>query len=122
MDTLLNGVATSRASTVILDITGVAIVDTQIADAFICASQAVSLLGAQVVLTSLRSEVAQTLVQLGVDLRTIITRSTLRVRATGHACVRSTAPQRPWVVSMGASLSCDARTLPHAVRFITDTR
>jgi rsbT co-antagonist protein RsbR len=78
MDTLLNGVATSRASTVIMDITGVAIVDTQVADAFIRASQAVSLLGAQVVLTGIRPEVAQTLVQLGVDLRTIITRSTLR--------------------------------------------
>jgi PAS domain S-box-containing protein len=78
MDTLLNGVAASRASTVIMDITGVAIVDTQVANAFIRASQAVSLLGAQVVLTGIRPEVAQTLVQLGVDLRAIITRSTLR--------------------------------------------
>jgi rsbT co-antagonist protein RsbR len=78
MDTLLNGVATNHVSTVIMDITGVAIVDTQVADAFIRASQAVSLLGAQVVLTGIRPEVAQTLVQLGVDLRTIITRSTLR--------------------------------------------
>jgi rsbT co-antagonist protein RsbR len=78
MDTLLNGVSASRASTVILDITGVSIVDTQVANAFIRASQAVSLLGAQVVLTGIRPEVAQTLVGLGVDLRGIITRSTLR--------------------------------------------
>ena len=78
METLLNGVAASRASTVILDITGVALVDTQVANAFIRASQAVSLLGAQVVLTGIRPEVAQTLVGLGVDLRGIITRSTLR--------------------------------------------
>ncbi len=78
METLLNGVAASRASTVILDITGVALVDTQVANAFIRASQAVSLLGAQLVLTGIRPEVAQTLVGLGVDLRGIITRSTLR--------------------------------------------
>lgn len=78
IDTLLAGVADSRASTVILDITGVAVVDTQVANAFIRASQAVSLLGAQVILTGIRAEVAQTLVGLGVDLRGIITRSTLR--------------------------------------------
>jgi anti-anti-sigma regulatory factor len=78
MDALLQGVSTSRASIVILDITGVAVVDTQVANAFIRASQAVSLLGAQVVLTGIRPEVAQTLVQLGVDLRSIVTRGTLQ--------------------------------------------
>jgi anti-anti-sigma regulatory factor len=78
MDVLLNGVSASHASIVILDITGVAVVDTQVADAFIRASQAVSLLGAQVVLTGIRPEVAQTLVQLGVDLRSIVTRGTLQ--------------------------------------------
>jgi rsbT co-antagonist protein RsbR len=78
METLLTGVTASRASIVILDITGVSIVDTQVADAFIRASQAVSLLGAQAVLTGIRPEVAQTLVQLGVDLRSIVTRGTLQ--------------------------------------------
>jgi PAS domain S-box-containing protein len=78
MDTLLQGVSARRASIVILDITGVSVVDTQVADAFIRASQAVSLLGAQVVLTGIRPEVAQTLVQLGVDLRSVITRGTLQ--------------------------------------------
>jgi PAS domain S-box-containing protein len=78
METLLTGVSESRASIVILDITGVALVDTQVANAFIRASQAVALLGARVVLTGIRPEVAQTLVGLGVDLSNIITRSTLR--------------------------------------------
>jgi rsbT co-antagonist protein RsbR len=78
MDGLLSGVSESRASIVILDITGVSVVDTQVANAFIRASMAVKLLGAQVVLTGIRPEVAQTLVGLGVDLSTIITRSTLR--------------------------------------------
>jgi rsbT co-antagonist protein RsbR len=78
IDTLLKGVSANRASMVILDITGVAVVDTQVADAFIRASQAVSLLGAQMVLTGIRPEVAQTLVQLGVDLRSILTRGPLQ--------------------------------------------
>lgn len=78
MESLLSGVADSRASIVILDITGVSVVDTQVANAFIRASQAVRLLGAQVVLTGIRPEVAQTLVGLGVELNSIITRSTLR--------------------------------------------
>jgi rsbT co-antagonist protein RsbR len=78
MESLLSGVAASRARIVILDITGVAIVDTQVANAFVRASQAVNLLGCQAVLTGIRPEVAQTLVGLGVDLRSIITRGTLR--------------------------------------------
>jgi rsbT co-antagonist protein RsbR len=91
MDALLSGVAESRASIVILDITGVSVVDTQVANAFLRASMAVRLLGAQVVLTGIRPEVAQTLVGLGVDLATIITRSTLRdgiTYALGAAPVR----------------------------------
>ena len=78
METLLSGVAASRVRIVILNITGVAIVDTQVANAFVRASQALNLLGCQAVLTGIRPEVAQTLVGLGVDLRTIITRGTLR--------------------------------------------
>jgi rsbT co-antagonist protein RsbR len=74
---LLEGIASSRAQVAILDITGVAVVDTQVADALIRAAQAVKLLGAQVVLTGIRPEVAQTLVGLGADLSGIITRSSL---------------------------------------------
>ncbi|KAB8144475.1 STAS domain-containing protein [Chloroflexia bacterium SDU3-3] len=78
MIALLEGVAEMRARTVILDITGVPIVDTQVANALLHASQAVKLLGAQVVLTGIRPEVAQTLVGLGVDLAGIITLSSLQ--------------------------------------------
>lgn len=78
METLLAGVAASRSRIVILDITGVAVVDTQVANVFVHASQAVSLLGCQAVVTGIRPEVAQTLVGLGVDLHSIITRGTLR--------------------------------------------
>jgi PAS domain S-box-containing protein len=78
LETLLEGIAASGASVAILDITGVALVDTQVANALMRAAQAVKLLGAQVILTGIRPEVAQTLVGLGVDLGGIVTRSTLQ--------------------------------------------
>ncbi len=78
METLLHGISTSRAQVAILDITGVAVVDTQVANALLQAARAVRLLGAQVALTGIRPEVAQTLVGLGVDLGGIVTYSTLQ--------------------------------------------
>src|SRR4029078_2730124 len=78
IETLLNGVATTRATTAILDITGVQVVDTQVANALLSAAQAVKLLRAQVIITGIRPEVAQTLVGLGLDLSTIVTRSSLQ--------------------------------------------
>lgn len=76
--TLLLGIAQNRARVAILDITGVLVVDTQVADGLLQAAQAVKLLGAEVVLTGIRPEIAQTLVGLGVDLRGIVTESSLQ--------------------------------------------
>lgn len=78
IETLLSGVAALRARTTILDITGVPVVDTQVANALLRAAQAVKLLGARVILTGIRPEVAQTLVGLGVDLSGMMTRGTLQ--------------------------------------------
>lgn len=78
IETLLEGVATSHAAVAILDITGVAVVDTQVANALLRAAQAVRLLGARVVLTGIKPEVAQTLVNLGADMSSIVTRSSLQ--------------------------------------------
>jgi PAS domain S-box-containing protein len=78
LETLLSGIQTQQADLAIIDITGVNVVDTQVAHALLQAARAVKLLGAQVVLTGLRPEVAQTLVSLGVDLSDIVTRSTLQ--------------------------------------------
>jgi PAS domain S-box-containing protein len=78
LDTLLHGIADSKAEVAILDITGVPLVDAQVANGLVRAAHAVQLLGAQVVLTGIRPEVAQTLVGLGVDLSGIITRSTVQ--------------------------------------------
>jgi anti-anti-sigma factor len=92
METLLEGVARQGARAAILDITGVSIVDTQVANALLQAAQAVRLLGAQVVLTGIRPEVAQTLVGLGVDLEAIVTCATLQ---DGIATVMRAAGPRP---------------------------
>ena len=78
LDTLLRGVASTRARVAILDITGVPVVDTQIANVLIQAARSVQLLGAQVILTGIRPEVAQTMVGLGVEMRGLVTRSDLQ--------------------------------------------
>src|SRR5262249_7665765 len=78
MGVLLSGVAESKATSVILEITGVPVVDAQVANALFRAAQAVKLLGAQIILTGIRPEVAQTLVGLGIELRNLITRSRLQ--------------------------------------------
>jgi rsbT co-antagonist protein RsbR len=78
LEALLNGITLQHADLAIIDITGVSVVDTQVANAIIQTARAVKLVGAQVVLTGIRPEVAQTLVSLGVDLGDIVTRSTLQ--------------------------------------------
>jgi rsbT co-antagonist protein RsbR len=78
METLLSGISQSQASTAILDITGVATVDSGVAHALLQAARAARMLGAQVVLTGIRPDVAQTLVRMGTDLEGIVTRGTLQ--------------------------------------------
>lgn len=78
LEALLGGVAEQRAHTAILDITGVQVVDTQVANALLRAAQAVKLLGAEVMITGIRPEVAQTLVGLGLDMSAITTLGTLQ--------------------------------------------
>lgn len=78
METLLEGVAVQRATSAILDITGLQVVDTQVADALVRAARAVKLLGAQVIITGIRPEIAQTLVGMGADLSSIVTHGSLQ--------------------------------------------
>lgn len=78
METLLEGIAEQQADVAILDITGVRVVDTQVANALLRAAQAAKLLGTQVILTGIRAEVAQTLVGLGADMSSITTAATLQ--------------------------------------------
>jgi rsbT co-antagonist protein RsbR len=65
---LLRGIRTNRAKVVVIDITGVAAMDSQIANHLVQTVDASRLLGATVIVTGLSSEIAQTLVNIGVDL------------------------------------------------------
>ncbi len=78
MDMLLRGVYEHQARIAILDVTGVKVIDTQVANMLIQSAQAVRLLGSQVILTGINSTVAQMLIHLGVDLSGIVTHSTLQ--------------------------------------------
>jgi rsbT co-antagonist protein RsbR len=65
---LLASIRESRARVVILDVTGVPAVDSAVANHLLQAVEASRLMGAQVIVTGLSSNVAQALVTLGVDL------------------------------------------------------
>ncbi|HEU4328228.1 MAG TPA: STAS domain-containing protein [Roseiflexaceae bacterium] len=78
METLLEGISTHQADVAILDITGVPVVDTQVADALLRTARAARLLGAQVVLTGIGGHIAQTLITLGADLSGLVTLNNLQ--------------------------------------------
>jgi len=73
METLLKEIVNHRCKYVIIDITGVEIVDTRTADHFVKVMKSAELLGTRCVMTGIRPAVAQTLVELGVDLSSIRT-------------------------------------------------
>ncbi|GIW02984.1 PAS domain S-box protein [Roseiflexus sp.] len=72
METLLEGIAAHSADIAILDITGVRVVDTQVAGALVRAAQAARMLGARVVLSGISAEIAQTLVHIGAEMHEMI--------------------------------------------------
>ncbi|HZN62486.1 MAG TPA: STAS domain-containing protein [Planctomycetota bacterium] len=65
---LLRGIRSNRAKVVVIDITGVPSVDSKVANHLVQTVEASRLLGATVIVTGLSSEIAQTLVTIGVDL------------------------------------------------------
>jgi rsbT co-antagonist protein RsbR len=65
---LLGAIQENRAKVVVIDITGVATVDRTVANHLVQTVEASRLMGASTILTGLSSEIAQTLVDLGVDL------------------------------------------------------
>lgn len=77
-DQTLSAVERARARYVLLDITGVPVVDSHVAKGLLSVVQAAQLLGTQVVLVGVRPEVAQAIVTLGIDLGTVPTRQSLQ--------------------------------------------
>jgi len=75
---LLEAISEHQADMVILDITGVSLIDTSIANHLLMTTRAASLLGSQVILTGIGAEVAQSVIHLGVDLHNLVTMANLR--------------------------------------------
>jgi anti-anti-sigma factor len=78
VEAILAAVAETQARIVILDITGVPVVDTQTAAVLLRCARAVGLLGAEMVLTGIRPDVAQTVIALGIEFGDLITRADLQ--------------------------------------------
>jgi rsbT co-antagonist protein RsbR len=78
MENLLQGTITHNSEVVLIDITGVPVVDTMVAHHIIQAAEAVHLIGAKCILVGIRPEIAQTIVNLGIDLSDFSTKSSLK--------------------------------------------
>ncbi len=77
MENLLNQIEINRAHVVVLDITGVVTIDSQVSHHLIKMVHAVGLMGAKAILTGIRPEIARTLADLNIDFTGITTRLTL---------------------------------------------
>lgn len=78
----LEQIEQTGAHELLIDVTGVPVIDTQVAKGLIQLVEAARLMGTRVMLAGIRPEVAQTLVSLGVDLSNIRTFSTLQAALT----------------------------------------
>jgi len=78
METVLTRVTDEQAKVIILDIAGVPVVDTKVAQHLLQTTAAVKLVGARTILTGISAQVARTIVQLGVDISAMDTVSRLQ--------------------------------------------
>ncbi|MFH0966254.1 MAG: STAS domain-containing protein, partial [Methanobacteriota archaeon] len=78
IEQLLGAIRRESARYIIMDGTAVQSIDETGATNIIKATVAIKLLGAQVIMTGIKPEVAMTMVQLGIELRDIQTRATLQ--------------------------------------------
>jgi rsbT co-antagonist protein RsbR len=98
MENLLQEIVTLGAAIAIIDITGVPTVDTLVAQHLLKAVAAARLMGADCIISGIRPQIAQTIVHLGVDLGTVVTKATLAdafalaLKRNGLAVTRAAAP------------------------------
>jgi rsbT co-antagonist protein RsbR len=78
MNTMLTKIMETAAKVIILDIQGVAAVDTAVANHLIKIAKATKLMGCRCIISGISPAVAKTLVQLGIELGDIATNSTLQ--------------------------------------------
>ncbi len=77
METLLEAIVSTNSRVAIIDITGVATVDTLVAQHLLKTITAARLMGAECILSGIRPQIAQTIVHLGIDLQEITTKAKL---------------------------------------------
>lgn len=77
MESLLQKIVETSAAIAIIDITGVPTVDTLVAQHLLKTVAAARLMGADCIISGIRPQIAQTIVHLGVDLGSVITKATL---------------------------------------------
>lgn len=94
MQNVLDAVSRQHARHVIFDVTGVPVVDTQVAQVLLQTTEAVKLLGARALLVGIRPEVAQTVVSLGLDMRTLTTYSDLQEAISRLLALHERQPSR----------------------------
>jgi rsbT co-antagonist protein RsbR len=77
MENLLQTIVTTGAAMTIIDITGVPVVDTLVAQHLLKTVAAARLMGTDCIISGIRPQIAQTIVHLGLELHTITTKATL---------------------------------------------
>ena len=98
MQNLLETIVQTGAEIAILDITGVPTVDTLVAQHLLKTVSAARLMGADCIISGIRPQIAQTIVQLGIELN-VISKATLAdalalaLKRTGRAVKASTNPR-----------------------------
>jgi rsbT co-antagonist protein RsbR len=94
MQNLLDAIVQTRSDYAIIDITGVPVVDTLVAQHLLKTVAAARLMGADCLISGIRPQIAQTIIHLGVDLTGVTTKATLAdafmlaLKRSGHAVVR----------------------------------
>jgi rsbT co-antagonist protein RsbR len=94
MQNLLEAIVQTRSDVAIIDITGVPMVDTLVAQHLLKTVAAARLMGADCLISGIRPQIAQTIIHLGVDLTAVTTKATLAdafaiaLKRTGYAIVK----------------------------------
>ena len=77
MENMLSRIEEERAKVVVIDVTGVQAIDSQVSHHLVQMIRAVGLMGAKAILTGIRPEIARAITSLNIDLSMVSTRSTL---------------------------------------------